>query len=388
MTPLPVIGQVTSSAGALRKDPYRLFFPLGVLLGWAGVGQWLWFSLGGGGPFRVVFHSMVQVQGFLACFVAGFLFTFIPRRTASAPAAGWQLAIAALCPVLLAVSAWFDRWAIAQGFWLVQLVVLLHFAISRASVSRNTGRMSPTLVWIPVALAMGVVGSVITSFSWGHLLGSALVLEGTVTALVIGIGAMLVPVITRAQPPPTSRAPVWPQLVLAALFVGSFVVQSHTSLPPAIAYALRLGVVGVVLVWGAQLWKRPTQPGLNRWVVFAAAWCLPLGYTLLMLWPEQRSAGRHVIFLGGFGLLAMAIGQHVIAAHAGRGDWLTGWPRATGGLAGLTALALGARVAMQLDPARYLEWMTVAALAFVAAGACWLWGMAPLLLGLAPARVR
>jgi len=141
-------------------------------------------------------------------------------------------------------------------------------------------------------------------------------------------------------------------------------------------------------VWGAQLWKRPTQPGLNRWVVFAAAWCLPLGYTLLMLWPEQRSAGRHVIFLGGFGLLAMAIGQHVIAAHAGRGDWLTGWPRATGGLAGLTALALGARVAMQLDPARYLEWMTVAALAFVAAGACWLWGMAPLLLGLAPARVR
>ena len=65
MTPLPVIGQVTSSAGALRKDPYRLFFPLGVLLGWAGVGQWLWFSLGGGGPFRVVFHSMVQVQGFL-----------------------------------------------------------------------------------------------------------------------------------------------------------------------------------------------------------------------------------------------------------------------------------------------------------------------------------
>ncbi|MBS1149845.1 MAG: NnrS family protein [Myxococcaceae bacterium] len=102
---LPIAGQVDAPAvGALRKDPYRLFFPLGVLLGWAGVGQWLWFSLVGG-QFRVVFHAMVQVEGFLGCFIAGFLFTFIPRRTATDPPATWQLAIAALCPVLLAVFA-------------------------------------------------------------------------------------------------------------------------------------------------------------------------------------------------------------------------------------------------------------------------------------------
>lgn len=110
MTQLPIAGQAgTVEVEGLRKDPYQLFFPLGVLLGWVGVGQWLWFSLGAGGNFRVLFHAMVQVQGFLACFIAGFLFTFIPRRTGTTAPAGWQLAVAAISPVLLAVFAWEDR---------------------------------------------------------------------------------------------------------------------------------------------------------------------------------------------------------------------------------------------------------------------------------------
>jgi uncharacterized protein involved in response to NO len=151
---------------------------------------------------------------------------------------------------------------------------------------------------------------------------------------------------------------------------------------------LRLAVVALVLVRGARLWRLPTQPGLNRRVVYAAAWCVPLGYAALTAWPAQRSAGLHVLFLGGFGLLAMSIGQHVIVAHSGRGEWLTASPKATWALAGLIGLALAARVAMQLDAGNHLRWMTVAALAFLGAGAAWLWGMAPLLLrGPAPPRL-
>ncbi len=368
----------TSEVSALRKDPYRLFFPLGVLLGWIGVGQWLLFSLRLDGNFRVVFHSMVQVQGFLACFVAGFLFTFIPRRTQGAPPATWQLAVAAACPFLLCGFAWAEQWVIAQAFWLVQLGVLLQFVVSRAQAMKQPRSTPASLIWIPLGLIAGLGGALVTGLPGLHDLGRGLVLEGMVAALVMGIGAMLVPVVTRAEPPkPAAEHPL--QLLLAAIFLFSFALQTLTSVPVRVAYVLRFGVALAVLVRGAKLWRWPTEPGLNRRVVWFAAWCLPLGYAVLSLFPEQRSAGLHVIFLGSFGMLSMAIGQHVIAAHGNRGDWLKGWPRATWAMAVCMSVALLARVAMQLDGARYLQRMTAAALAFIAAGAAWLWGMAPML---------
>ena len=95
VTPLRVLDMApttSSTAERLSSDRYRLFFPLGVLLGWWGVGQWLLFSLQLGGGYRVVFHSMAQVQGFLGCFIAGFLFTFIPRRTMTPAPKPWPRA--------------------------------------------------------------------------------------------------------------------------------------------------------------------------------------------------------------------------------------------------------------------------------------------------------
>ena len=67
-----------SSAPTWRREPYRLLFPLGGLLGLAGVLPWLLFGLGLSHRYDPVFHSLTLVQGFLACYVLGFLFTFVP----------------------------------------------------------------------------------------------------------------------------------------------------------------------------------------------------------------------------------------------------------------------------------------------------------------------
>ena len=69
----------------VRREPYLLFFPLGILLSWTGVGHWLLYALGVIGDYRPIFHSMVQIQGFMMCFAVGFLFTMIPRRTGTDP---------------------------------------------------------------------------------------------------------------------------------------------------------------------------------------------------------------------------------------------------------------------------------------------------------------
>lgn len=365
---------------ALCSDPYRLFFPLGVVIGCVGVGQWLLFALGFDPAFRSIFHSMAQVQGFLGAFIAGFLFTFIPRRTMTSSPAMWQLVVAALCPVLLCLFAWYERWAIAQLFWLIELGVLLQFVASRAMAMKKPQTTPASLIWIPLGLSFGLAGAVITAWPGLHDLGRGLLLEGMASALVMGIGAMLVPVITRSEAPkpPAQGAVAW-QVVLAVVFTASFVLQAQFVSSARIAYGLRLAVALSVLGAGARLWRWPTQPGLNRRVVWFSAWCLPLGLAALTVWPSQRSAGLHVIFLAGFGLLAMSIGQHVVASHRGRADWLAAWPLPTAVMSLCLSLALVARVLMQLNPNNYRRWLAIAAFAFVTAGASWLSGMAPML---------
>src|SRR5580765_7169482 len=85
-------------------DAYRIFFPLGILLGIAGVLIWplYYFRFTEGYSGRA--HMFVQADGFLYAFVVGFLWTAIPRFTGTrAPSRAIQYALAALL-VVIAVS--------------------------------------------------------------------------------------------------------------------------------------------------------------------------------------------------------------------------------------------------------------------------------------------
>src|SRR5438067_5750236 len=112
-----------AAAPTWRREPYLLLFPLGALLAWAGVLPWLLFALGATPlyvpmleaiGYRAAFHPIAQVEGFLTCFAVGFLFTFVPRRTGTAPPAAWQMILALAAPVAAVVFAWFEWWLAAQ----------------------------------------------------------------------------------------------------------------------------------------------------------------------------------------------------------------------------------------------------------------------------------
>src|ERR1051325_10857510 len=70
---------------AKPADPYRIFFPLGIILGLLGVSIWpaYYFGLTEGYSGRA--HAFVQTDGFLFAFIAGFLLTAIPRFTGTEP---------------------------------------------------------------------------------------------------------------------------------------------------------------------------------------------------------------------------------------------------------------------------------------------------------------
>jgi len=373
-----------TSAPWYRREPYLLFFPLGIVLSWAGVGHWLAFTLGWSPAFNPIFHAMTQIQGFLMAFAVGFLFTMIPRRTGTPPPALWEVAVCAIAPVATTVAAWYQQWNLTQVAWLVLAVVLVAFALRRFT-SANARRRPPNgFVWIPLAIAMGIAGSVLTGVGaaaggdlfWLHNVGQKLVLQGMFIGLVLGVGGLAFPLMTRGQAPADTTGSAADKVAMAlhvgaaGLLIASFFLEVTTSVRAAML--LRAAIISIVLVGTVELWRLPDQPGSNRWLIWIAGWMLPAGYLVAGIWPAYWSAGLHLSFVAGFALLTLGVGAQVVLGHGGYREMMLGRPWQLTLMGGLVAAAAVARTLMEFDRSHYYFWMGVASGCFIGATAVWL----------------
>jgi uncharacterized protein involved in response to NO len=374
---------VLAEAPLWRREPFRLFFPLGILLAWAGVLHWLLHAVGVLADYRPVFHAVTQIQGFMSSFAVGFLFTMLPRRTGSGPPAPWQMIVCAVAVVITTAASWGGLWALSQLAWLALAFTVVGFAVGRF-VSATSRRRPPNgFVWIPAAFIMGIAGSVMTG-AYGilgpayvriHDVGRGLVLQGMFTGLVLGVGSLAIPLMTRGQPPADSAAVArdyvarTAHLLAAAILAASFFVQAEYSL--SLGLAIRAAIALSVLLAGAGLWRPPSQPGSNRRLVWIAAWMLPTGFALAAAFPLHYKAGLHVVFLGGFALLALAVSTQVVLGHGGYRHELLGRPWQVTAIGSLMVTALVPRALMEFDRDRFFLWLGLSASLFLAATLVW-----------------
>jgi uncharacterized protein involved in response to NO len=374
----------------LRARPYRLLFPLGVALSWAGVGHWLLFGLGATTEYRAIFHAMTQVQGFLTCFAAGFLTTMLPRRTRSPEAGLALIGLCAAAPVVTTFAAWNGAWAVAQTSWLALVAALMVFVQRRIGTALGRRRPPHSFVWIPAALAFGMIGALATGVGgalgpdyWTlHELGRGLVLQGLFVGLVLGVGSFAVPLMTRGEAAPDAEPGLGRVKLLhlgaVALLLASFAVETWLSV--RLGLALRGAVAGAVLLFAGRLHRPPDRPGLIRWSIWIAAWCVPLGYAAAALSPWSVKGPLHVTFIGGFGLLALSVGAQVILGHGGYERLKAGRPWPLLVAVGALALAAVARVLMVAREDQLLLWASWAAGLFLLATATWAVFLVPKLL--------
>lgn len=360
----------------LRERPYLLLFPVGALLGALGILHWVLHAQRLLPDYRPVFHVTAQVQGFLTCFIAGFLMTMLPRRLDGARAAHWEVWTLALVPTIATGLAWNRAWVATQLAWLVAIFVLLGFVVVRM---RGARRPPNAFVWIPAGLGLGALGALLTvaerwlpaaGISW-HQLGQDLVLQGFPLALVLGAGGIVFPLMTRGEGPPdgfagADRVALTGQLAGVLLLVASFWLAITTSLRAGLL--LRAVVVLAVLLAGAELWRTPQRPGWNARLIWLCGWLVPAGLLLAAIWPMQQRAGLHVAFIGGYALLALAVAAQVSFGHGGRREEILGRPPLLALIAAAALVAVLARVGMEFDPQRYFPWMELA-------GVAWLTGM-------------
>jgi hypothetical protein len=76
-------------------------------------------------------------------------------------------------------------------------------------------------------------------------------------------------------------------------------------------------VVAVALAAGGGAWRPPARPGLHRRLVWIAVWLVPLGLVTSAVWPDYRVPALHLLFIGGFSLLAFGVATHVALSHMG-----------------------------------------------------------------------
>lgn len=365
-----------------RREPYLLLFPTGVVLAWGGVLHWLLHSIGALPDYRPVFHAITQVQGFLMSFAVGFLFTMIPRRTGSAPPAAWEMVVAVTAPPLTAAAAWGQHWALSQAAFLILAATVVSFSVRRF-LSRSSQRRPPnSFVWIPMALTMGISGSIMTGASgwlgaeyWGlHEFGRGLLLQGMFTGLALGVGALALPLMTRGEAPPDAGTTRRDHFVRLAHLAGGAILLASYWIGPnfslRLAVLLRAGVILAVLLCSAKLWRRP-RDAWNARTIWIAAWMLPLGYLFAAAFPAQFRAGLHITFLGGFALLALSVSTQVTLGHGGYSDLMFGKPRPVLTVAALMLLAMIFRTLMEFDPERYFTWMAMASVLFLMATLMW-----------------
>jgi uncharacterized protein involved in response to NO len=381
-------GVVTMSNALLaaplwRREPYRVFFPLGAAMAAAGVGHWLLHSLGLLADYRSNFHSTTQIQAFLSSFAVGFLFTMLPRRTGSTPPTTAEILVCGIAPIVTCVAAWNEHAVVAQGAWLMLALTVVQFAVRRFLSASSRRRPPNSFVWIPLSFAMGITGSIMTIAyvlrgeqpTWLLEIGRGLSLQGVFIGLVLGVGGLALPLMTRGEPPPDGAATTqdvgrrMAHALAALLVAGSFVVQALYSV--RVGLGLRGMIVLGVLLLSAEIWRAPTMPGLNRRVIWVAAWHLPIGLLLAAAYPTAFKAGLHVAFIGGFAMLTLGVSAQVTLGHGGYSALLAGRPWQMAAIAGLVSLAVVLRALMDLDPARFYLWMALASASFLAGLAVW-----------------
>lgn len=354
------------------------------------MGHWLAYALGWQDTYSGQGHALAQVQGFLMAFALGFLGTMLPRRMGAAPV---PLGILVAWIAGLVVTTWAalaERWLLAEAAALGVLVTLLGFGLSRLA-HRGGGRRPPdAFVLLPIAFVHALLGVVLLLLAETGLAGEravavarGLLQEGVFLCLILGVGRMVLPLLSGWPVPPDLDA-TGPSrlarlghaaagLAILASFPAAQLLADATGEATAmrVAHVVRGGVVvAELLVAGA--WRRPRKAGTQRRLVLIAAWLVPAGLFLAAAFPARRVAFLHVTFVGGMALMALAIAAHVILAHGGHEDRAAAPSRGLRVFGALVLLAAVVRATSDFMPESFFMHLGAAAGVWLLALSAWM----------------
>lgn len=368
-----------------QVHPYRLFFPLGAIAGVLGVGQWIFWTIGFHVPNVSAVHTTLQAQGFLACFVIGFLFTAFPRFTGSPPVPRLSVGISftALLVFLVAAAGFRNLW-VAQAAFLCALAGL-GSAMARALALRTKPLIGPFAL-VGFGLAHAVAGPILILMSrFGeasttlYSVGRQMVQLGFLLCAVMGVTGKLAPFLMGYGDLDPCDAPLdrlrrSPSAVLIHVAAGLLIASSFVIEPfhARAALFLRAVVATAHLAIFARFARLPARTETYRVFFSISTWMVALGLWAEALWPVYRVAALHITFIGGFSLMIFSFGSLVVFSHSARAAAISGPMKPLRWIGGAVLLAMAFRVSADLSANAYMPLIHSAAGTWVLAAIGWL----------------
>ncbi len=368
------------------SEPFRLFFPLGILAAVAGVMMWPLLYAGKLGFYPGEAHVRVMIEGFMGAFVLGFLGTAFPRLTGNATWSCGELTSMFLLWFVCVASALTGHVVEADVAFATMLVLLFAGMIGRWTRG-NRDTPPPGFV---MALA-GILGGALAaaSLAWdqgrwmsfaGYQFAKLWLHQGFLVLPLMGIAPYLLPRFfglesthsfdDSPRPPQGWWPRVFVSLLGALLIATGFALESMGK--PLPGHLLRAVVILSWFMLETPVFRRGKLRSTPGNVARLAVTGLVAGTAAAGIWPLGRIGSLHLFFAAGLGLAVLAVATRVVLGHAGRHDMLTGriqWLRVA---AGLLVLAAATRVTSDFVPAVRVSHHIYAAWVWAAGGLVWL----------------
>lgn len=313
-------------------EPFRLLFPVGVLLGSVGIVLWPFYWFGWIGVYPAIAHQRIMIEGFLTSFVIGFLTTALPR-VLGAPRVGLASTVTFALLLLLSSTLHLVKLPL-QGDLTFVATLLFLFAVLCRRIPQREDNPPPGFVLVGMGLlstfagALLVIGPILIPISWPtpfYALGPLLLYQSYLLP-IMGIGAFLIPRFFGLPPrddfPESRQLP--PGWLKEAAFAGTcgvailagFLLEAlgYSRLGPALRAAAFL-----LYIWRKVPIHRPDwSGGTLASTLRIAILTIPCAYLLMAFWPQWRMAWLHLLFITGFNLLTFVVASRVLLGHSGQ----------------------------------------------------------------------
>jgi uncharacterized protein involved in response to NO len=315
----------------IGKEPFRVFFPEGVLAGILGVSLWPFYFLGWTKFYPGEAHARIMAYGLFGGFIFGFLGTAMPRML-SAPALGTRNVLTLLC-LHLAMTIAFAAQKIFLGDVLFLFLLLLFLSLMFRRFRHRKDTPPPGFILVGLAFLCALAGAVIALFqpwmeegvTYWIVLQRRLSYQGFVLLPILGIGPFILPRFFGLPSPhdfPETLKPsaTWKRKALLALgsgilIIASFFVEMKGWLRTA--HALRFGTTLVYLFVEFPFRLAPklgSSLGASLRIAFAL---LVSGFVFIALFPTFRVGLLHLTLVGGFAVITFTVATRVMFGHSG-----------------------------------------------------------------------